>query len=89
MKGFIEGLKHKTGGFSSRKLLALHLMLLLTIIDLEYCYKGDFSAFTTVITIHITGALLALGIITLEEINRFKNGNKDERKETTNIDRDN
>ena len=59
-------------GFSARKLVAAHLMLLLTLLDLNYCQQHPMPAYESVISIHIIGAFLCLGIITLEQIIRSK-----------------
>lgn len=62
------------GGFSARKLTAFALMILIAYVHYKYV---DLSNAIEAILIDLAGVLLLLGIITFEQILKFKNGAKE------------
>lgn len=68
-------LNNQEGGFSARKLTAFSLMILIAYIHYKYV---DLSNAIEAILIDLAGVLLLLGIITFEQILKFKNGDKSE-----------
>jgi hypothetical protein len=79
MKDIITNLfasfNNKEGGFSARKLTAFGLMVLITYTHYKYV---DLSNAIEAILIDLAGVLIALGIITMEQVIKFKNGDKNE-----------
>ena len=68
-------LNNQDGGWSARKLTAFALMVLIAYIHYKYV---DLSNAIEAILIDLAGVLLLLGIITFEQILKFKNGGKSE-----------
>ena len=66
-------------GFSARKLTSLMTMILITMVHISWLKHAfineDFEYLTEVLIIDELFVLLLLGIITLEQISKFKNGN--------------
>lgn len=78
MKNIINNLfasfNNLDGGFSARKLTAFALMILIAYTHYKYV---DLSNAIEAILIDLAGVLLLLGIITFEQILKFKNGAKE------------
>ena len=78
MKNIINNLfasfNNQEGGFSARKLTAFALMVLIAYVHYKYV---DLSNAIEAILIDLAGVLLLLGIITFEQILKFKNGAKE------------
>jgi hypothetical protein len=78
MKDIITNLfasfNNQEGGFSARKLTAFALMVLIAYTHYKYV---DLSNAIEAILIDLAGVLLLLGIITFEQILKFKNGAKE------------
>jgi hypothetical protein len=66
---------NKPGGLSARKLTAFHCILMASYAT--YKHTTDANV-TTVQAIWIAGGFLCLGIITLEQLTKFKNGSKED-----------
>jgi hypothetical protein len=79
MKDIITNLfasfNNQEGGFSARKLTAFALMVLIAYTHYKYV---DLSNAIEAILIDLAGVLIALGIITMEQVIKFKNGDKAE-----------
>jgi hypothetical protein len=72
---FLKSFDNSEGGFSARKLTAFGLMVLITYTHYKYV---DLSNAIEAILIDLAGVLIALGIITMEQVIKFKNGDKNE-----------
>ena len=64
-----NSLNNQDSGFSARKLTAFALMVLIAYIHYKYV---DLSNAIEAILIDLAGVLLLLGIVTMEQIIRFK-----------------
>ena len=71
-ENLINSLNNTDSGFSARKLTAFSLMILIAYVHYKYV---DLSNAIEAILIDLGGVLLLLGIITFEQILKFKNGN--------------
>ena len=71
-ENLLNSLNNKDSGWSARKLTALALMILIAYVHYKYV---DLSNAIEAILIDLGGVLLLLGIITFEQILKFKNGN--------------
>ena len=74
IENLINSLNNQDSGFSARKLTALALMILIAYVHYKYV---DLSNAIEAILIDLGGVLLLLGIITFEQILKFKNGTKE------------
>lgn len=72
IENLINSLNNQDSGFSARKLTAFALMILIAYVHYKYV---DLSNAIEAILIDLGGVLLLLGIITFEQILKFKNGN--------------
>lgn len=72
IENLINSLNNTDSGFSARKLTAFSLMVLIAYVHYKYV---DLSNAIEAILIDLGGVLLLLGIITFEQILKFKNGN--------------
>lgn len=72
IENLINSLNNTDSGFSARKLTAFSLMILIAYVHYKYV---DLSNAIEAILIDLGGVLLLLGIITFEQILKFKNGN--------------
>lgn len=72
IENIINSLNNTDSGFSARKLTAFSLMILIAYVHYKYV---DLSNAIEAILIDLGGVLLLLGIITFEQILKFKNGN--------------
>ncbi len=72
IENLINSLNNTDSGFSARKLTAFALMILIAYVHYKYV---DLSNAIEAILIDLGGVLLLLGIITFEQILKFKNGN--------------
>ena len=72
IENLINSLNNQDSGFSARKLTAFALMVLIAYVHYKYV---DLSNAIEAILIDLGGVLLLLGIITFEQILKFKNGN--------------
>ena len=70
----IGSLNNTDSGFSARKLTAFALMVLIAYVHYKYV---DLSNAIEAVLIDLGGVLLLLGIITFEQILKFKNGAKE------------
>ena len=70
-ENIINSLNNTDSGFSARKLTAFSLMILIAYVHYKYV---DLSNAIEAILIDLGGVLLLLGIITFEQILKFKNG---------------
>ena len=68
---FVKSFDNEPGGFSARKLTAFALVV--CILFIHYKYVNSQNAIEAII-VDLCGALIALGIITAEQIIKFKNG---------------
>jgi hypothetical protein len=64
VKNILSSLDNHSKGYSARKLSALWLMVLITILDIGYIRLEEHPEFVWVLAIHILGVLLFLGIVT-------------------------
>lgn len=82
MKNIITNLfasfNNQEGGFSARKLTSFALMILIAYVHYKYV---DLSNAIEAILIDLAGVLLLLGIITFEQVIRFKQGSQTTPKE--------
>ncbi len=76
-KKLLASFDNENSGYSARKLTAFWLIVLLTFIEVKFTDKSNLIE---IAIIDLTGGLLCLGIITAEQIIKFKNG-KDEHKQ--------
>lgn len=74
IENLINSLNNQDSGFSARKLTAFALMVLIAYVHYKYV---DLSNAIEAILIDLGGVLLLLGIITFEQILKFKNGTKE------------
>ena len=74
IKNLINSLNNTDSGYSARKLTAFSLMILIAYVHYKYV---DLSNAIEAILIDLGGVLLLLGIITFEQILKFKNGTKE------------
>lgn len=74
INNLINSLNNTDLGFSARKLTAFALMVLIAYVHYKYV---DLSNAIEAILIDLAGVLLLLGIITFEQILKFKNGAKE------------
>ena len=74
IENLINSLNNTDSGFSARKLTAFALMVLIAYVHYKYV---DLSNAIEAILIDLGGVLLLLGIITFEQILKFKNGTKE------------
>lgn len=85
IKRLVNSLDNISHGFSARKLTALSIMASVLIghgIYYKHCFtKEDFSIYTTVLAIDYIAAGFFLGIITFEQILKYKNGNSTKQQE--------
>ena len=70
----IESLNTQDGGYSARKLTSFSLMVLIAYVHYKYV---DLNNAIEAILIDLGGVLLLLGIVTFEQILKFKNGSKE------------
>ena len=79
----IGSLDTHPGGFSGRKMTALFIMVLAAKAHMEWLEYAnsskDYSLFTEVLIIDFAMVLLCLGIVTIEQIIKFKTENKNEK----------
>jgi len=68
---FVKSFDNEPGGFSARKLTAFAIVM--CILFIHYKYVNSQNAIEAII-VDLCGALIALGIITAEQIIKFKNG---------------
>ena len=68
----IESLNTQDSGYSARKLTSFALMVLIAYVHYKYV---DLSNAIEAILIDLGGVLLLLGIITFEQVIRFREGN--------------
>ena len=78
INNLINSLNNTDSGFSARKLTAFALMVLIAYIHYKYV---DLSNAIEAILIDLAGVLLLLGIITFEQVIRFKQGSNSAPKE--------
>jgi hypothetical protein len=64
----------KENGFSARKLSAFALMVLIAYAHYKYL---DISNVVEVIIIDLCGVLILLGLVTMEQVIKLKNGNNE------------
>lgn len=76
LEKLINSFDNENAGFSARKLSAFVGVILSVFLSIKYCDK---EILETVITIWLGFGLLCLGIITMQQIISFKNGNNDEK----------
>ena len=74
----IGSLNNTDSGFSARKLTAFALMVLIAYVHYKYV---DLSNAIEAILIDLGGVLLLLGIVTFEQIIRFREGTQNTPKE--------
>ena len=74
IENLINSLNNQDSGFSARKLTAFALMVLIAYVHYKYV---DLSNAIEAILIDLGGVLLLLGIVTFEQILKFKNGTKE------------
>ena len=74
IENLINSLNNTDSGFSARKLTAFSLMVLIAYVHYKYV---DLSNAIEAILIDLGGVLLLLGIVTFEQILKFKNGTKE------------
>jgi hypothetical protein len=69
---FLEYLQHSFNntslGASARKLTIFWIMLLVTISDIVYLFKGNFASFILFISVHFIVVLILFGIIHIKDI---------------------
>ena len=75
IKNLINSLNNTDSGFSARKLTAFSLMILIAYVHYKYV---DLSNAIEAILIDLGGVLLLLGIVTFEQIIRFREGSPKE-----------
>jgi hypothetical protein len=80
-KGLIGSLDNKkNSGFSARKISVLVIMVCVTLIHLSWLkhafLREDYQYIIEILTIDSLFVLLLLGIVTIEQISKLKNGNK-------------
>lgn len=84
-KRLVNSLDNVSHGFSARKLTAFAIMASVLIghaIYYKHCFtKEDFSIYTTVLAIDYIAAGFFLGIITFEQILKYKNGDSTKQQE--------
>lgn len=77
----VDSLHNNDGGFSARKLTAIATMALVAKLDAGYeiyiLDKGDASSYPYILGIHVLFILLLLSIITMEQVIKLKESNKD------------
>lgn len=72
-------LDNHSKGFSMRKVVALTFVVLTYYIEMKYVTS---ATLTEVIIINLSFIAILLGIVTFEQILKFKEGNKNEPKDT-------
>ena len=75
IENIINSLNNTDSGFSARKLTAFALMILIAYVHYKYV---DLSNAIEAILIDLGGVLLLLGIVTFEQIIRFREGSPKE-----------
>ena len=75
IENLINSLNNTDSGFSARKLTAFSLMILIAYVHYKYV---DLSNAIEAILIDLGGVLLLLGIVTFEQIIRFREGSPKE-----------
>jgi len=75
----IASFHNKPDGFSARKLSAFTSVVVAIIMTFQY---GDKTILVQILVVWLLFALLCLGIITFEQIIKFKNGNMEVKEET-------
>jgi hypothetical protein len=75
IKNLLGSFDNSKGGYSARKLSAF--IAVKTAIYVTYRFT-DVNNLVTVVTIWLTFGLLCMGIITAEQVIKFKNGNNSE-----------
>lgn len=78
IKNLINSLNNTDSGYSARKLTAFSLMILIAYVHYKYV---DLSNAIEAILIDLGGVLLLLGIVTFEQIIRFREGGSNTPKE--------
>jgi hypothetical protein len=81
INNIIESFNNSPGGFSGRKLTAFWFVMLTTYLEYKFV---DFSNLEIVISTNLLLVLLCLGIVTFEQIVKFKNGSTNEKKNSDN-----
>jgi|6_EtaG_2_1085325.scaffolds.fasta_scaffold327604_2 nitrogen fixation/metabolism regulation signal transduction histidine kinase len=84
--GLIGSLDNKKNtGFSARKITVLIIVICIILIHLSWLkhafLREDYKFIVEILSIDSLFVLLLLGIVTLEQISKLKNGNKNEIKE--------
>ena len=84
-KGVIGSLDNKkNSGFSARKITVLVVMVCILLIHLSWLkhafLREDYKYIIEILTIDSLFVLLLLGIVTIEQISKLKNGSKKELK---------
>ena len=77
-ENLLNSLNNQDSGFSARKLTAFALMVLIAYVHYKYV---DLSNAIEAILIDLGGVLLLLGIVTFEQIIRFREGGSNTPKE--------
>ena len=75
IENLINSLNNTDSGYSARKLTAFSLMILIAYVHYKYV---DLSNAIEAILIDLGGVLLLLGIVTFEQIIRFREGSPKE-----------
>lgn len=84
--GLIGSLDNKKNtGFSARKITVLIIVICIILIHLSWLkhafLREDYKFIVEILSIDSLFVLLLLGIVTIEQISKLKNGNKNEIKE--------
>jgi hypothetical protein len=73
---FLEYLKgsldNHSIGASARKLTAFIIVVMIVVSDIMYLKEADFVEFNSYLIIHFISLFLLLGLVTVEQIIRFK-----------------
>jgi hypothetical protein len=70
---FIKGsFDNHSSSASARKLTAFTIIVMIVVSDIMYLRAGTFTEFNTYLIIHFVAVFLLLGLVTVEQIIKFK-----------------
>ncbi len=81
INNLLKSFDNDQGGFSARKLTAFWFVILTTYLEYKFV---DFSNLEIVISTNLLLVLLCLGIVTFEQIIKFKSGSTNEKQNSDN-----
>ncbi len=81
INNIIQSFSNEQGGWSARKLTAFWFVMLTTYLEVKFCNN---VTLLEIVIVNILLILLLLGIITFEQIIKFRSGSNNEKQNSAN-----